>query len=91
MFPLWYLLVPYGIFLLFMALFVFFNLYHIASFGLQSAKTTVVLVAYMAGFLGILWLSYITLADVSWKETVDLRTIIHAPSFAPKSGADNDL
>ena len=88
MFPLWYLLVPYGIFLGFLALFVFFNLYHITKFGLQSAKTTIVLIAYMAGFLGILWLSYTMLADVEWKEAVDLRTIISLPAFSDNTNQD---
>lgn len=91
MLPLWYLLVPYAIFLAFATLFVFFNLYHIASFGLQSIKTTLVFLAYLFSYVAVVWISLSLLANIPWKESVDLHTIIQMPSFTRASSSQNDL
>lgn len=91
MFPLWYFLVPYGIFLGFATLSVFFNLFHIANFGIQSLKTTIVLFLYFFSFAGIIWLSFTLLSDVPWDENVDVRTIIQVPSFMGPSSKTTDL
>ena len=46
-FPLWYVLIPYVVVLLGTTVFMFFNVYHIAKFGLQSFGTTALVLAYL--------------------------------------------
>ena len=91
MFPLWYLLVPYGIFLGLAGLSVFFNVFHIWSFGLQSLKTSLILLVYVFSFVAIIWMSFTVLVDVPWDQNVDIRTVISIPSFTGASSHNNDL
>jgi hypothetical protein len=89
MFPLWYLLIPYGIFLGLTTLFVFFNIFHIWSFGLQSLKTSLIILAYLVSYLAVVWISFTLLADVPWEQNINLRTIIHLPSFTGSASSDD--
>lgn len=69
-FSLWYLLVPYALVLLGSSLFVFFNLYHVAKFGLQSVQTTLLLSAYFISYLIILGVSAMLIASYQWNVEV---------------------
>ena len=75
-FPLWYLLIPYAVFALITALFLFFNLYHIVKFGLQATKTTVVLAVYVFGFLAVMIFTLALLSAYDWNVMVDLSQYI---------------
>ncbi len=75
-FPLWYLLVPFAAVLLATTIYMFFNIYHIAKFGMQSFGTTVVLLLYFGGYLVVLAVVGIMIGNVDWHHTVTLLEIL---------------
>lgn len=85
MFPLWYLLIPYFVVILLAGLFVFFNVYHIAKFGLQSGLSMLVIGIYVISFLAVVTLSFGALSTFNWDSTVDfsglLRTSVSGDSL----------
>lgn len=76
MFPLWYLLAPYAVVVAVTGLFVFFNVYHIAKFGLQSVTSSIVIAAYTMSFIAVLMLSLSAISSYDWSTTVDLSTLL---------------
>ncbi len=79
-FPLWFLLIPYVLFLVIAAVFLFLNLFHIARFGLQAIKTTMLLGLYILSFLAVLTVTSLTLASFDWSEQIESDEI-----FSPAS------
>ena len=81
--PLWIFLAIYGVFFLVCSLFVFFNFYHIARFGLQSTKTAIVLAIYTISFAIIVLVQINFLLTIDWTETVTFNQFIFLsiPSF----------
>lgn len=75
-FPLWYLLLPYGFVVLATSIFFFFNVYHVAKFGLKSLTTELVLAAYFVSYLAVLVFSVIMLLEVDWVQVVTLNDIL---------------
>ncbi len=75
-FPLWYLLIPYALFLAVTVVFLFINIFHIARFGLQALKTTLVLGLYIISFLSVLAFTSLMLADFDWSAQIELEDII---------------
>lgn len=74
-FPLWYLLIIYAVFVLVAGVFVFFNVFHIAKFGLQNTKTTIVLSVYVVGYIGALVLSLAILSTFDWSAMIDMSQL----------------
>lgn len=81
-FPIWYLLVPFFVVLLGSAIFAFFNLYHIAQFGMQSIATTMVFGAYLVGYLAIVAFSFSLFATIDWQAQVSIEEILPYSSEA---------
>ena len=75
-FPLWYLLIVYALFVLVSGVFVFFNVFHIAKFGLQSTKTSLVLGVYVVGYIGALVLSLAILSTFDWSTMIDMSQLL---------------
>ncbi len=75
-FPLWYALIPYVVVLLGTTVFMFFNVYHIAKFGLQSFGTTALVLAYLIVYLAVLSFSASLLVGFDWQATVLLSDIL---------------
>ncbi len=81
--PLWIFLAAYGVFFLICSFFVFFNFYHMARFGLQSTKTTLVLGLYTLAFAGVVLLQINLLLTIDWTETISINEafLSTTPSF----------
>lgn len=75
-FPLWYLLIPYALATLGTGIFMFFNVYHVAKFGLQSVSTTVLILMYILLYLAILAWSATAILSYDWTMQVMLSDII---------------
>lgn len=67
-FPLWYLLLPFALVLLGTAIFTFFNVYHVAKFGLQSGGTTLLVLLYIVGYLGVVAFSASLVSGYNWSD-----------------------
>ena len=74
--PLWYLLIPFFVVLLGSAIFAFFNLYHIAQFGMRSLATSMVFSAYLVGYLAIVAFSFSLFAAMNWQDEVGIEEIL---------------
>lgn len=74
--PFWYALIPYALVLLGTGLFMFFNIYHVAKFGLQSFSTTVLIILYFIGYFAVLAFSASILSGYDWSANVTLSDII---------------
>lgn len=83
-FSLWYLLIPYALVLLGGSLFMFFNLYHVAKFGLQSFQTTMLLTMYLLSYLIVLGISAALISSFDWSAQVPFLEIF---PFATGSSA----
>ncbi|MFH1631652.1 MAG: hypothetical protein ABIA47_01330 [bacterium] len=81
MFHLWYLLIPYIAFVLLAFIFLFFNLFDVSQFGLQSNKTTIVLTAYVGGFLAVLIVSTTVLITIDWSQSFSMSQIINIAAW----------
>lgn len=75
-FPLWIMLIPYAIAVFCALIFVFFNIYHIASFGLQSTKTTMIIGVYILSYLFVMIISLSLIATVDWSADITLQEVI---------------
>ncbi len=76
MFPLWYLLAPYALVVAVTGLFAFFNVYHIAKFGLQSGLSLLVIAGYILSFLAVVTVSFGLLSTFDWNSTIDLTGLL---------------
>lgn len=65
-FSLWYLLVPYVLVVMSTGLFLFFNVFHIWRYGVESLATRSVAVAYIIGYGIIIVASILTLSQFDW-------------------------
>lgn len=74
-FAMWYLLIPYGLLVALAAAFFFFNLFHIARYGLQSVKTGMVLLMYTIGFLAVCIASVFLLGAYDWSAVIELSNL----------------
>ncbi len=70
-FPLWYILVPYAAILLFGLLFLFFNLFHLLRYGIESGKTLALMGVYVVSFLLVAGASLFFLSSFNWRQEVD--------------------
>lgn len=74
--PLWIILVPLGAVLALAALFMFFNIFHLARYGIIGRGATAMIAAYILSFLFILILGAGVLIAIDWTETVPLASLI---------------
>ncbi|MBT4856659.1 hypothetical protein HON52_00525 [Candidatus Uhrbacteria bacterium] len=82
-FPLWIFLAIYGLFFFICSFFVFFNFYHMARFGLQSTKTTIVLALYTIAFAAVVLLQVNLILSIDWTQTLSISEAFFstAPTF----------
>lgn len=82
-FPMYYLLIIYGIIMCLAGLFILFNLYHILMFGLQCYKTAFITLLYIGSLVAIVWLSYMLIIQFDWTGDIVLNDLIQSiiPSF----------
>ncbi|MBI1908496.1 hypothetical protein HYS28_03750 [Candidatus Uhrbacteria bacterium] len=84
-FPLWYLLVPFGVVVLGSTLFMFFNLYHVAKFGIQSVQTTMLLIVYLLSYLVALAVAVALVGSYEWSAEVLFLDIFPFTGSSPSS------
>ena len=75
-FPIIYLLYIYAFFGLFGMLFLFFNVFHLAKFGLENIKTYFIILIYLGIFIGLIAASLIVLSTVDWSREIDVKAAI---------------
>ncbi len=75
--PAAYFLIPYLVFAGLSVMLFFFNIFHIAKFGLQSTRTAFVLGLYTLGFFSVGIISVILIAQYDWTATLDLAEIFN--------------
>lgn len=73
--PLSILLIPFAIMFLIGFIFFLINTFHLARFGLQSAKTTALISAYLIGFLVTTLISGALLLRYDWSASIELSDI----------------
>ena len=81
-FPLWYLLLPFAMVLFATSIFAFFNLYHVAKFGMQTFTTTLVLGAYLVSYLALVAFSGLLFSTMNWQQRISLPDILPYSSGA---------
>ena len=75
-FPLWFLLVPYAAVLVFSAIFLYFNVFHIIRYGVDDLATRGVALAYVIGFLIVLSASAWILEGFDWMYVPTLQDLL---------------
>ncbi len=74
--PLWILLVPLAFIVAFTALFLFFNIFHLARYGVVGRGAIGLILVYVVSYLFVFVLGMTALLDIQWTETVTLRDIL---------------
>ncbi len=74
--PLWIILVPLGGVIALAALFLFFNIFHLARYGIVGRGASALIAVYILSFTFVLTLGIGVLLDVTWSNTVPLSSII---------------
>lgn len=80
-FPLSVLLLPYALVVALGGLMLFFNLYHLAKFGLEGGKTLSLMCAYVLGFLLCLAVSFEVILLGDWSRVVGPSDIFSFVAF----------
>lgn len=75
------LLIPFILVLILAFIFLLINLFHVARFGLQSTRTTIVLAGYLGVFLLVSVVSVMIVFSQDWSGEIDVSGI-----FSPTTG-----
>lgn len=65
-------LVIYGVFAFLATLWLFFNVYHLAKFGLHGTGTKLIIAGYIFGFLALLIGSFWLMGDYDWSRPIPI-------------------
>lgn len=65
-------LIIYGVFGFLAILWLFFNIYHLAKFGLHGNATKMIIAGYVFGFLAILLFSIFLMLNYDWSRPIPL-------------------
>jgi hypothetical protein len=76
-FPVAYFLIPFVILVLIAGLFLFFNVYHVLKFGIESTGTYTIVIIYVIGFALLLLISMLLLSGYNWNQQIDPVAILH--------------
>lgn len=74
--PLWILLVPIAFVVAFTVLFLFFNVFHLARYGVVGRGAVGLILVYVVSYCFVLVLGTTALLDVSWSRTVNVRDVL---------------
>ena len=75
-FPIYYLLIPYGLFVLLGIIFVVANVLHMMAFGLQGIKTGFWVLVYIGTTTWVLKISYDFIMMYNWSEEFSLEDLM---------------
>lgn len=87
--PLWVLLLPLALVVAFTALFLFFNVFHLARYGIAERGAGALIVVYVVSYAIVLVLGVGVLGNVVWSQTVPIRNLF--PSFGSSPSTLFDL
>lgn len=76
--PLAILLIPYAAIIGIGGLFLIFNLYDMGKFGLESGKTTLLMMLYVVGFLFVIGVAATDILTTDWSAGLPLPNIMTA-------------
>lgn len=74
--PLWIILLPLGVIVALAALFLFFNIFHLARYGIVGRGAVAMIIVYIVSFSFVLFLGAGVLVDIDWTETVPTSSIL---------------
>jgi len=74
--PLWILLVPLAFIAAFTALFLFFNVFHLARYGVVGRGAIALISVYIVSYLFVCMIGATALLDVRWTQTVSVKDIL---------------
>lgn len=74
--PLWIILVPLAAVVALSFLFLTFNIFHLARFGIKGRGALMLIALYLLGYGFVLVLGVGTLLDVQWKDAVGVKDLL---------------
>lgn len=74
--PLWIILLPLGVIVALAALFLFFNIFHLARYGIVGRGAVAMIIVYIVSFGFILFLGAGVLVDIDWTESAPISSIL---------------
>lgn len=81
--PLIVLLIPYFFILGVAAIFLFFNVFHLWRYGIEGAKTSLLIVMYLGLFVLTVGGTWLALSGFAWTDTFSLGDLV--PEFSRPS------
>lgn len=90
-FPLYYLLIPFALVLLFSFIFFFFNIFHIRRYGVRHTNTTFLLFLYFSAYCITVGAIMLYLATIDWSQEFTLNEILPFSSSSNINGFDYGL
>lgn len=74
--PLWIILIPLAAAVAMSFLFLVFNVFHLARYGIKGRGASVLIALYLLGYAFVFVLGVGTLLDVQWKDTVTTKDLL---------------
>lgn len=74
--PLWIILIPLAAAVAMSLLFLAFNIFHLARYGIKGRGASVLIALYVLGYAFVFVLGVGTLLDVRWKDTVTVKDLL---------------
>lgn len=71
-FPLYYFLFAYILFLALILIFSFFNVYHMIKYGFLSFESVVMTFVFLCGIIFILFLTYEAGTNINWQQIIEI-------------------
>lgn len=79
--PMWIFLIPYALVVCMTSLYVFFNVYHLAKFGVAKRGTGTMIALYLIGYFLLIALSAFVLLAFDWTSGISPSDLINAPGL----------
>jgi hypothetical protein len=86
--PLWIILIPLAAAVFMSLMFLGFNVFHLARYGIKGRGASVLIALYLLGYAFVFVLGVGTLLDVQWRDTVTTKDLL---PFSWKSSTPYDL
>ena len=74
--PLWIILIPLAAAVAMSFLFLVFNIFHLARYGIKGRGASVLIALYLLGYAFVFVLGIGTLLEVNWKGTVGTKDLL---------------
>lgn len=73
---LWIILIPLAAVIAMSFLFLMFNIFHLARYGIRGRGASMLIALYLLGYAFVFVLGVGTLLDVQWKDTVGTKDLL---------------